>query len=60
MYHPDHMLRIGHDREAELVREAQACGVGQRAAGQNRLFGRILAAGLGLMTLGTVLALLMS
>lgn len=46
MYHPDAMLRIGHDREAELVREAQACGVGQRADGQNRLFGRILAAGL--------------
>lgn len=27
MYHPDALLKIGHDREAELVREAQACGM---------------------------------
>ena len=27
MYHPDHMLKIAHDREAYLVREAQICGV---------------------------------
>ena len=27
MYHPDAMLKIAHDREAELVREAEMCGV---------------------------------
>ena len=27
MYHPNALLKIGHDREAELVREAQACGM---------------------------------
>ena len=27
MYHPDALLKIAHDREAELVREAQACGL---------------------------------
>ncbi|MGQ0604426.1 MAG: hypothetical protein ACT4QE_22325 [Anaerolineales bacterium] len=45
MYHPDHMLRIAHDREAELVREAEVCGVPQRAKGHSRLFGWILTAG---------------
>jgi len=27
MYHPNALLKIGHDREAELVRDAQACGM---------------------------------
>jgi hypothetical protein len=32
MYHPDSMLKIAHNREAELVREAQICGVPQAEA----------------------------
>jgi hypothetical protein len=27
MYHPKMMLRIAHQREAELAREAEMCGV---------------------------------
>ncbi len=27
MYHPDAMLKVAHTREAELVREAEMCGV---------------------------------
>ncbi|MGQ0600403.1 MAG: hypothetical protein ACT4QE_01750 [Anaerolineales bacterium] len=29
MYHPDAMLTVAHTREAELIREAEACGVPQ-------------------------------
>ncbi len=29
MYHPDMMLNIAHQREAELIREAELCGVPQ-------------------------------
>jgi hypothetical protein len=29
MYHPDSYLRIAHDREAELIRDAQNCEVGK-------------------------------
>ena len=25
MYHPDSMLRIAHEREGELIRDAQLC-----------------------------------
>jgi hypothetical protein len=37
MYHPDSMLKIAHDREAYLVREAQICGV-PKADRQRRPF----------------------
>ncbi|MGQ0603379.1 MAG: hypothetical protein ACT4QE_16980 [Anaerolineales bacterium] len=29
MYHPDAMLTVAHTREAELIREAEACGIPQ-------------------------------
>ena len=29
MYHPDTFLMIGHNREADLIAEARACGIGQ-------------------------------
>ena len=33
MYHPNAMLKIAHDREAELVREAEACGIPKKTDG---------------------------
>lgn len=42
MYHPDAMLKIGHDREAELVREAQACGMSKAQADRPRIASRRL------------------
>lgn len=39
MFHPDSMLKIGHDREAELIRDADACGVAQASQAGRRLGG---------------------
>jgi hypothetical protein len=36
MYHPDTLLQIAHRREAELVREAQDCGLPQAGSGRAR------------------------
>ena len=33
MFHPDALLKIGHDREAELIRDAEACDVPQSSKG---------------------------
>ena len=35
MYHPDALLQIAHRREAELVREAQDCGIPQADPDRN-------------------------
>jgi hypothetical protein len=41
MYHPDMMMNIAHKREAELVREAELCGV-PKAEGDSRTLPRQL------------------
>jgi len=50
MYHPNAMLKIAHDREAELVREAEP--------GRPWLSGRMLAIALGVAAVAMVLRLL--
>ena len=50
MYHPNAMLKIAHDREAELVREAEP--------GRPWLSGRMLAIALGCAAVAMVLRLL--
>ena len=59
MYHPDAMLKIAHDREAELVREAEICGIPKKAeAGNPRMLKRVLVIAVALVTLAAVLELL--
>ncbi len=43
MYHPDMMLNIGHKREAELVRDAEMCGVPKAEPQHQKLSGSVLA-----------------
>src|SRR5713226_4104632 len=43
MYHPDMMLNIAHQREAELVREAVMCGVPKAEHGRQKLSGPVVA-----------------
>jgi hypothetical protein len=57
MYHPDAMLKIAYDREAELVREAVACGVPKGAEADSvSLSKRVLSIALTVTTLIVVLA----
>ena len=61
MYHPDAFLTIAHTREAELVREAQACGLPQRVEAKAEsawLPRQTLAVALALVVLAGVLVLL--
>ena len=58
MYHPDAMLKIAHDREAELVREAEICGMPKAEPGRPWLSGRVLAIAASFVALATVLRLL--
>ena len=52
MYHPDTMLYIAHRREAELIREAEACGIPRRAeAGRRTQSKRVLSIAITLVTL---------
>ncbi|MGH2524356.1 MAG: hypothetical protein ACRDH2_17755 [Anaerolineales bacterium] len=56
MYHPDAMMKIAHTREAELVREAQRCGVPQKADARGpSLSRRMFTLGLWLAVLATAL-----
>jgi hypothetical protein len=51
MYHPDTMLYIAHRREAELIREAEACGIPRRAEGDRRtLSKRVLSTAIAFVT----------
>lgn len=58
MYHPDAMLKVAHDREAELVREAEICGMPKAEPGRPWLSGRMLAIALTLAIVAIVLILL--
>ena len=63
MYHPDAFLTIAHTREAELVREAQACGLPKKVEAKVEtatawLPRHALAVALALVVLGAVLVLL--
>ncbi len=59
MYHPDAFMKIAHTREAELIREAEACRAPQGADAKAAwLSGRALAVALTLVALGAVLVLL--
>ena len=58
MYHPNAMLKIAHDREAELVREAEICGMPKAEPGRPWLSGRMLAIALGCAAVAMVLRLL--
>ena len=60
MYHPDAMLKIAHDREAELVREAAICGMPKAEPGRPWLSGRILTVALCIVALVTVLRLFLA
>ena len=58
MYHPDAMMKVAHTREAELVREAQRCGVPQKAdAPRPSLPRQLVTIGLWLAALVTTLGL---
>ena len=43
MYHPDMMLNMAHEREAELVREAQMCGVPKAEHDRHKPSGLVVA-----------------
>lgn len=43
MYHPEMMLNIAHKREAELVRDAELCGVPKAGGDRSRLPQQLLA-----------------
>ena len=61
MYHPDAFLTIAHTREAELVREAQACGLPKKDEMENKaawLPRQALAVALALVVLAGVLVML--
>ncbi len=47
MYYPDAMLKVAHTREAELVRDAEMCGVPQAEHDRQKLSGPVLAMALG-------------
>lgn len=42
MYHPDAMLTVAHTREAEIIREAEACGFRKAEARASELTRRML------------------
>jgi hypothetical protein len=58
MYHPTSLLRIAHDREAELIREAQFCGVPQVEPKDLTFAAKVLPAVIGVTILVAVLTLL--
>lgn len=58
MFHPDALLTVAHTREAELIREAEACGVPQTEVRAVALSRRTLAFVTGLAILAIAFWLL--
>jgi len=58
MYHPTAMMTVAHTREAELLKEAQGCGLPQDGdMPRARLSRRMLAVGLWLAALAALVGM---